>query len=447
VAVVFLRRLVILVGVAAGGVVVALLLDWHALPGTTDNLTATLPGTTGYMAVATVLLAIGLFSVTHEISRADLRGALGLVVNAVTFGVVLKALLVSFIMYAWFREKKPEYLVLGVVVAQIDPLAVAVMRHRSRLSSQARAILSAWSSFDDPVTAILAVYLSTVAVRLSPSDRDDRDLISIIGGYSNFWLNLLFNLLLAVAAFTLWHLLRALARRGGGDDTKPYTWSLWLRALAVAVLLIIGVVGVKWFLMLGIAFVGLFFRPGIDAALRWITPAALVVALFMLGLVLAGSVNVLPAVVLGVSAFVAQMLVGGLIVTRSLRNMRDRIRLAFSQQNGITAIILALLLETVFPGFVAIVGPAILVIGVLYLVSNALLDWFEDSRSRSDRVEDSMPQPDRIEDSRPRSDRVEDSRPRSGRVEDSMPRSTREESNNRLTDVDGKGLEFHPEGS
>ena len=49
-----------------------------------------------------------------------------------------------------------------------------------------------------------------------------------------------------------------------------------------------------------------------------------------------------------------------------------------SQQNGITAIILALLLETVFPGTVAIVAPAILVISVLHLTSNTVLDRIED---------------------------------------------------------------------
>jgi len=376
--------------IAVAGLVTATVAHWRILPSSTV-----------YLLVATALLAIGLFSSTFEVTRSGLSGNVGLVLNAVTFGVVCKAALTAGTMYALFRV--PEYMVLGVVIAQIDPLLVAVTRHRSRLSGRARAILSAWASFDDPVTAILAIYMSMVAVKLSPSDRDDGNLIFIIGGYSNAWLNALFNILFAVVAFGMWRGLRALARRRGGSPSKPDTWPLWLRALAVVALLVIGVVAVKWFLMLGIAIAGLFFRPSIDAALRWVTPAALTVAVFMLGLVLAGGVNVMPGVVLGVSAFVAQMIVGGLIVTRSLPSVRDRIRLALSQQNGITAIILALLLETIFPGFVAIVAPAILVIGVLHLMSNAVLDRIEDSR-----------------------------------------RSTREKSDNRLPDVDGKGLEFYP---
>jgi NhaP-type Na+/H+ or K+/H+ antiporter len=384
VTVVLVQRLALIVLVAGAGVGVARLADLHNLPSSA-----------GYLWTATVLLAVGLYSATYEISGADLLGKRGLVLTAVTFGVVIKAALIAAAMYVVFRA--PEYIVLGVAVAQIDPLSVAVMQHRSRLSAQAKAILAAWSSFDDPVTAILAVYLSTVALNLSLLERPDNDLL---GGYSSVWVDVLLNALLAVVAFVVWHVMRALARHRG-DEHTPATWPWWLRALAVVALLITGAVGVMEFLMLGIALTGLFFRPGIGAALRWVTPAALIVAVFMLGLVLAGGVDLAPGLVLGVFAFGAQVLVG-LAFVRSMPSW-DRIRLALSQQNGITAIVLALLLETIFPGTVAVVGPAILVIGVLHLVSNAIADRIEDS--------------------------------------------AREKSNNRSTDIDGESLEFRPEGS
>jgi NhaP-type Na+/H+ or K+/H+ antiporter len=390
VVVVLLQRLVAMVAIAAAGWGFAVLTDLRNLPSSA-----------GYLLIATALLAIGLFSSTYEISGSDLSGKVGLVLTAVTFGVVVKAALIAGVMYALFRNSNPEYVVLGVVVAQIDPLSAAVMRHKSRLSDQARAILSAWSSFDDPVTAILAIYLSAVAIKLRSPDRVGGDLRGLVDGYSNVGLNVLFNALLVAVAFVVWRGLRALARHSA-DPAKPDAWPLWLRALAIVALLAAAAVAVQAFLMLGIALAGLFFRPGFDAALRWVTPVALTAAVFMLGLVLAGGVNVVPGVVLGVSAFGAQVIVG-LIVTRSLPARGDRLRLALSQQNGITAIILALLLETIFPGVVAIVGPAILVIGVLHLVLNAILDRIEDS--------------------------------------------TREQADNRSTDVDGKGLEFRPEGS
>jgi len=73
-------------------------------------------------------------------------------------------------------------------------------------------------------------------------------------------------------------------------------------------------------------------------------------------------------------------MVVGMLVTPSLP-FRDRVRLALGQQSGITAVVLALLLETAFPGTVAVVAPAILIINVLHLVSNTLWDTAEQRRN------------------------------------------------------------------
>jgi len=356
-----------------------------------------LPNSTVYLMIATTLLALGLFSSTYDISASDVAGKVDLVLTAVTVGVVVKAALIAAIMYLLYR--RPEYFVLGVAVAQIDPLSVAVMRRSSRLSTQGRAILSAWSSFDDPVTAILAVYLSTIALSLGATHGTGQDLL---GDYSNAGLNVLFNALFAVAMFGVWLVLRALARRrtNAFDTANPSAWPPWLLALATVVLLIAGAVAVNAFLMLGVAIAGLFFRPGIHAVLRFVSPIALVVAVFMLGMLLTGGIQVVPGLALGLCAFGAQVAVG-LILTWSMP-AADRIRLALSQQNGITAIILALLLETVFPDTVAVVAPAILVIALLHLISNAIVD----------------------------------------RVEDSARKATQ----NSVPDIDGQRLEFRPEG-
>ena len=52
----------------------------------------------------------------------------------------------------------------------------------------------------------------------------------------------------------------------------------------------------------------------------------------------------------------------------------DRARLALGQQNGLTAIILALLLEPNFPGTIAVVAPAIIVVNLLHALCNGLYD-------------------------------------------------------------------------
>jgi hypothetical protein len=91
-----------------------------------------------------------------------------------------------------------------------------------------------------------------------------------------------------------------------------------------------------------------------------------------LGLILAEGVRIVPGVVLGLAAFGSQVVVGTLINWRSPRE--DRIDLALGHQNGITAIILALLLEPWFPGTVAVVAPAIVVVNLAHTVSNAVWD-------------------------------------------------------------------------
>jgi hypothetical protein len=78
-------------------------------------------------------------------------------------------------------------------------------------------------------------------------------------------------------------------------------------------------------------------------------------------------------VVLGVAAYAAQVVVA-LLLTIPKVWRGDRARLALGQQNGLTAIILALLLEPNFPGTIAVVAPAIIVVNLLHALCNGLYD-------------------------------------------------------------------------
>jgi hypothetical protein len=82
--------------------------------------------------------------------------------------------------------------------------------------------------------------------------------------------------------------------------------------------------------------------------------------------------NIWPGLALGFLAYTAQIIIG-LILGRALP-YKDRLHIAFAQQNGITAIILALLFETYYPGTAAIVAPAIIAINILHAVANTILD-------------------------------------------------------------------------
>lgn len=328
-----------------------------------------------YLPAVTALLAVGLFASTYGISCPDAKQHLRTVLVAVTAGVLAKAALISTVMVAAFH--RPTYLVLGVAVAQIDPLSVAAQRRRCRLSKEAKTILCAWASFDDPITMLLTIYLSAFTLQTmspgSPSGGSlSHNLLSFSAGLAG-------NVLFAVGAAVIWYLLKAATKR-----LRPRSTSVPRRLSAadtVEVLALVALVGlaVAHSLLLGLAVMGLFFRPAVIRSLDWVTEIAFFTAACALGLVLVHGISLAPALVLGVVAFLAQFVVG-LVVARS-QPKSDRWYLALAQQNGITAIILALILEPDFPGSVGIIAPAVVVINLLHTLANA--DWYRIGQARA----------------------------------------------------------------
>jgi hypothetical protein len=177
------------------------------------------------------------------------------------------------------------------------------------------------------------------------------------------------NLGLAAQAFCLYTVIRYYANHISA-------WMAFGVSLASYALLAIAFsVSLLYFMMLGIALIGLFLRPPkldktIDHAITW----ALCAAAVLIGLLLVGGIDIWKGIALGIAAYCAQIIVGFLL-TRGLPG-KDRWHISFAQQNGITAIILALLFEPVHPGTVAIVAPAIIVVNGLHGVMNKLLDKY-----------------------------------------------------------------------
>ncbi|WP_431932999.1 hypothetical protein [Micromonospora sp. RP3T] len=345
-----LRRSALFVLVAAAGWALAAGRGW------TD-----IHRSAGYLTVATALLAVGLFASTHGIDLAAARRNLRLVLLAVTVGVLVKAALISAVMYLAFG--RPAFLVLGVAVAQIDPLSFAATRLRSRMSGQAQSILSAWASFDDPVTVLLTVYAAAWVVPALPGDPAGPTTAELGG----FTLSLVRNALLAAVAAVAWWGTRALHRWAA-------TRARWVgRTVTVGqlvVLLGLAALAVTQFLLLGLAVAGLFYRPPIGRVLDLLTRWAFLAATFALGLVLVGGVDPVPGVVLGLAAVAAHVVVASVICARL--PAADRLDVLLGQQNGITAVILALVLERQFVGTVAVVAPAILVVNLVHALTNGL---------------------------------------------------------------------------
>lgn len=310
-------------------------------------LTATATGVSGlahsgaYLLLSSLLLAVGLYGSTHGIDRAEARQHGRLILLAVTVGVLLKAAFIAGVVHLISGD--PRAVILAVAIAQIDPLSVASVMADSRLSDRARTILGAWSSFDDPVTVILAFYAVSVL-------RPGQSGLSV-----SYLADLGLNALFAAVAYGVWRLVRK----------APPVLSYVAAATAV--------VSAAWTsLMLGLATAGLYLRMPESRWLARAVAAAFALSAFLMGLLLVGGANLMLGALLGVAAFAAQML-AALVLTHGLPVM-DRVHLGLAQQNGITAVILALAFERDFPGFVAVIAPAILTVNLVYVVANRLAD-------------------------------------------------------------------------
>jgi len=350
-------------GIVLGG---AGLLVLGILAGLAVDVSA-LTGSGAYVFGAALLLAVGLYGSTYSIDlkalRADLRG----VVAAVTLGVVLKAGLIAGTMVLVFG--RPEYLVLGIAVAQIDPLSVAALTGKGRMSPRAQSLLTAWASFDDPMTVLLTIYLAGYAYTAAGHEGAPEISRGAGGDYAT---GLLFNaVLLAVAVLLWWAGRRAVSRLPDVPVVR--------RTKAGGAVLLVGamlVLAALNQLMLGVALAGLVLRAGVlDKAVGRAVGGAFLAAFLTLGLLLSHGVELWPGFVLGVAAFAAQAVVALGVMPLFVRGLerRDRIALGLGQQNGITAVLIALTLERDFPGTAAIVGPAVITVNLLHGTSQALL--------------------------------------------------------------------------
>lgn len=334
-----------------------------------------------YLYLAGFLLAVGLYGSTHDIDLGEMRRDLRVLVLAVTLGVLLKALLIAGVMILVFG--KPEYLVLGIAVAQIDPLSVAAMNKSRRMSPRAKSLLAAWASFDDPMTVLLTLYFSVLAFQLS--DRSGGPAAGTVGeGSSAFLAGLGWNLVLLLAVAVLWGVPRwwlRRARRHRGPRPTARTGSALPDGLGLLLALVLIAVAAGWMLMAAVAVAGLFLRVGrYGPVVQRAVSVAFVLAASILGLLLAEGIAPWRGFVLGLAAFGAQVVIGLWVAPRLISGLgrSDRVQLGLGQQNGITAIILALALEPDFPGTVAIVGPAILTVNALYYVTNGVWAAWED---------------------------------------------------------------------
>lgn len=298
----------------------------------------------GYELFQYAMLAIGLYGSVVGIELKEFHIHRPLILRAVTFGVIAKSLMTGTVV--WLIFGTTEAFLFGIVVAQIDPLAVAKLLEgkSSRFTEGGRTILRAWSSFDDPVTVLLATYVYLPLVVVGQQE------FSIW----SYVVQLTLNLLLAGVIYCL------------------HRFFIKHHKLELALLLLAFLVAVPFQLMLGMAIIGLFLRPRFDQLATLVHLSFLIAAAILGTLVEITIPYILVGSLVGICAYGAQAVATFLVAPRL--NVVDKAFLATAQYNGITAVILALVLSRWIPSIVSVTAVAVIVINVLYYGINHFLE-------------------------------------------------------------------------
>jgi hypothetical protein len=337
-----------------------------------ESLGFGLAGTPPLWAIA---LGAGLLASTFGIDLEAMRASdWRVVVKSVTIGVLKKSLIIGGSMA--LATLHPSFLVIGFVVAQMDPVAMSALMSKGRMTPRAESISRAVSSLDDPFTVLLTI-LAVLAQRAFNFDLGLDLVVQGVespGDYGKYmWLN--------VAFMTFVVFVWQLAYRGSQTWRLVFTLSI----LAGSV-----VVGADWYWMFGLALIGIYLRPAgevyakVNNVLEFAAKAAFAVTGVVAGSVLftswengAALDSVGWGVMLGTVAFFSQVIVGPLMMLGGDYSRQDRWYFACAHQNGLTALILGVSL-----GLVPLIVPAIIVTHILHAASMWLLDrHFADAQA------------------------------------------------------------------
>lgn len=289
--------------------------------------------------LAIILLVIGLYASVYEIDITVLKDHKRLVFSALTFGVIFKGIFIGMIVFLFTRNIFS--FLLGIIVAQIDPLSVThlLKSKDSSFSSIGRTILRVWSSFDNPMTILLSIFF------VGPL---------VIGTFYTNPFSYIWELFLNIA-FALFVYI-----------CSKYASTDFLKKVILILCLIISIIGN---LTLGIALIALFLRPKLGKYLSHIVTLAFYMGVFLLGLTFKlNSQAILYGVVLGIAGFGAQI-IATFLIAKNLTKI-DRLHLAFSQYNGITSIGLGIFYANHFPTITSIIAIAVVSINTIYYTMN-----------------------------------------------------------------------------
>lgn len=298
--------------------------------------------------ISDISLAIGLYGSVYGIDLHKLNQNILVVFHAITVGVILKISIIGGVL--WLYMDSPLAFLLASIIAQIDPLSTSALEKNKNLSKDGETILRAWSSFDDPITIMISLWLAMFLYIDSAPNFSE----VILNSALTFYL----NVFMAVIVYFLWKYLRPLNR-------KFTCFSL----LAISFFL-----AIYYELFLGLAIIALFVRPPLYGLEDKIIFMTLIVVSVILGLLLSNGVNLIIGIIIGVLTLLSHAIVA-FFLTENMP-VHDRFKLSIAHQSGITAISLSLYFMQYDSSIIEYTSVAIITINIGYIILNWITDNF-----------------------------------------------------------------------
>lgn len=306
--------------------------------------------TTFFPNFAAFALTIGLYGSVIGINLAAIRGQRRLVIGLITLAVPLQILATGLVMYLIYPVAIS--FLLAAAIDQIDPLSVnTLLQDKQKMSERAKALLRVWSAFDDPVTVLFGFLILLPIV----TGRD--------GGLSvgDYLVGLLLNL---VPAGLLWFIQL---------KTK------WLQSRPGALLALLAILTFAFLTQsyLLAALAGLLLRPLPNEKFQPTIDVFYNIIIFVVGMAAASyGVDIRLGLLLAIVEFFVVQPITTLIVFNGTAG--DLFRIAFSQQNGLTTLLMGIAFQSLGINVLPILLPAILFVNLFNLLVNRIYSWKEE---------------------------------------------------------------------
>ena len=308
-----------------------------------------------YELFSYTLLWLWLYAWVYWIDISEFKKHKKLVLSAISFWVILKSIIIWWLLY--FFTHNPLSFIFWVIVAQIDPISVGYLLKwgkDKRLSCSGETVLRAWSAFDDPMTVLLSLYV------FLPFTLQYIQWGNLIFNFQEYFQQLWVNILFVWIIYCMYKIITQ-------QKNTSHKIQIYLLFFTITI-------GIYFQLMLSIAVIALFLRPNIEYIIEYITSWAFYAASFLLWILLITNFNILWGIFIAIFCIFSQIISAFLLANKF--SFQDRVYLGFGQQNGITSIILAVLIFQYFPSTVWYIAPAIIVINILHYILNRYADLY-----------------------------------------------------------------------